>query len=419
MAHPTIDHVMAHEVLDSRGEPTVRATVVLTDGQRGAASVPAGVSTGAHEALELRDLAERFAGKGVRKAVARVNGTIGQALIGMRVDDQPAIDHKLIELDGTPDRSNLGANSILSVSLAAARTASIFSRLPLYQYLQKSFGLPRPDKFPRPMCNVLNGAKHADNNISFQEYQVLAGGKTYAAQIERTARIIDELREILRHHGDRILVGDEGGFAPMLESNEQGLEFLSQAVARSDLRLGDDVNFGLDVAASEFYSIERKIYLLQPEVRAMTAAELISLYQELVAKYPIKTLEDGLAEDDWDSWKLLTERLGKKITIIGDDLFATQRDRLNQGIKSRAANAILIKPNQVGTLTETMETIATARRNGYQCVVSHRSGETCDDFIADLAVAIGSEYLKAGSLMRSERLAKYNRLLEIAAEVGA
>ncbi|MBI5404951.1 MAG: phosphopyruvate hydratase [Candidatus Kerfeldbacteria bacterium] len=417
MTQTAIASVTAREILDSRGEPTVLAVVTLADGLESSAAVPAGRSSGTHEAWELRDNESRFGGKGVRRAVAYVKTEIHAALKGMDVSDQSAIDRKLIELDGTENKSRLGANAILSVSLACARLAALANRLPLYKYLQKLYALPAPKHFPKPMCNILNGGLHADNGLSFQEFMILPAGESYELQLERAWSVINALKDILHERGERTLVGDEGGFAPKLASNEAGLELLTAAIERAKLQPGTDVSIGLDPASSEFHSA--KGYDLQPEGKFYDADAMIELYAKLQAKYALKTLEDGLAEDDWDGWTKLTEKLGSTLTLIGDDLFVTQRDRLSQGIRAKAANAILIKPNQVGTLTETMDTIATARDDGYGFVVSHRSGETPDTFIADLAVAVGSPYLKAGSLTRGERLAKYNRLLEIAAEVGA
>ncbi len=415
----TIASIVAEEILDSRGDPTIRTTVILGDGQRASADVPAGASTGTHEAHELRDGEARYRGKGVRKAASHVKTTINEALQGMAVEEQAAIDRTMVELDGTPNRSRLGANAILSVSLACARAAAMAERMPLYRYLQQRYRLKPPPVFPRPMCNVLNGGLHADNNLSWQEYHILAHGQNFAEQIERTWRVMQRLKDLLRQRHDRTLVGDEGGFAPRLKSNEEGLKLLATATTESELRLGDDVEFGLDVAADEFYSSRSGTYRLSPDNRELDPKSLIDLYEQLAKIYPLKTLEDGLSEDDWENWAVLTKRLGKQVMIIGDDLFVTQPERLSQGIRAHAANAILVKPNQVGTLTETMETMAIARDDGYEIVVSHRSGETSDDFIADLAVAVGSRFLKAGSLMRGERLAKYNRLLTIAAEIGA
>lgn len=413
----TIEKIEAFEILDSRGDPTVKAVVTTNDGQQASAAVPAGASTGRHEAHELRDGGKRYGGKGVTRAVANVRERIADVLHGHDVEDQSGLDRRMIERDGTADRSVLGANAILSVSLAAARLAALVRRQPLYAYLRERYGLPPPERLPRPMCNLLNGGQHADNGLSFQEFMVLPNGSTVGQQLERTSAIIRSLRKILRDSQQRTLVGDEGGFAPMLPSNTSGLELLAQAVEQAGLQLGQDIEFGIDAAASEFVRADGR-YDLMPERRTVSSDGMIDLYEELVGRFPLKSIEDGLAEDEWEPWTKLTARLGQQTLLVGDDLFVTQRDRLSQGIRARAANAVLIKPNQVGTLTETMETVATARDDGYACVVSHRSGETSDDFIADLAVATGSEFLKAGSLARGERLAKYNRLLAIAAEIG-
>lgn len=417
MKLPRIKRLRAREILDSRGDPTLEATVELDNGLVASAAVPAGASTGSHEAREVRDGGERFGGKGVRQACQNVTTTIQPALVGMDVEAQLEIDRRLVELDGTPNRSRLGANALLGVSLAVARAGAATNAQPLYRYLGERFNLGKPSNFPVPMCNVLNGGKHADNGLSFQEYLVLANGHSCAERIERTWKVIHQLKRLLQARGDRTLVGDEGGFAPLLKSNQEGLTLLVQASEAAGLQPGQDVSFGLDVAASEFYRGGK--YHLSPEGETLEAEKLMDLYRDLAERYPLTTLEDGLAEDDWANWTKLTQRLGKKLLLIGDDLFVTQADRLSEGVRARAGNAILIKPNQVGTLTETMATIAVARDDGYAFVVSHRSGETGDSFIADLAVATGSLYLKAGSLNRSERLAKYNRLLEIAAEAGA
>lgn len=419
MKQPIIADVTAREELDSRGDPTLRATVVLSSGKLASAAVPSGASTGRHEAHELRDGTGRFRGKSVGKAVMNVSTVMKRAIAGMKVHDQRKIDAKLIELDGTKDRSRLGANAMLSVSLATARAASSALDLPLYQYLQQAFDLPQPAIFPKPMCNLINGGVHADSGVSFQEYLVLGNGGKCAQQIEHIWRVMQRLREILSSQGERTLLGDEGGFAPKLKSNEQGLALLKQAAQESELTIPDDVGFGLDTAADEFFQRRRGVYRLQPEARELNPHQLIDWYDELSKRYSLQTLEDGLYEDDWQNWSVLTRRLGSRMMIIGDDLFVTKVDRLERGIRVKAGNAILIKPNQVGTLSETIETVTTAHKNHYACVVSHRSGETCDDFITDLAVAIGSPYLKAGSLMRGERVAKYNRLLAIADEVDA
>jgi len=419
MTRVTITRTGAEEILDSRGDPTLKAWVELSNGECASAAVPAGASTGAHEAHELRDGGTRFGGKGETKAVGMVTTVISEALRGMEVADQEAIDSRMIGLDGTPDRSKLGSNAILGVSLACARAGSLVEKKPLYRYLRDHFSLPEPRTFPRPMCNVLNGGRHADNNVSFQEYLILPEGMTFAQQIERAWSVIHELKAMLVEKKERTTVGDEGGFAPMLASNEDGLQMIVDAIQHSQLALGKDIAMGIDAASSEFYDSDRHVYLLKPEGNEYQGDDLVKFYTMLVKKYHLHVIEDGCAEDDFGLWKKLTAALGKKVMLIGDDLFVTQKERLLRGIRENAANAILIKPNQVGTLTETMDTIATARKAKYACVVSHRSGETNDDFIADLAVAAGSPYLKAGSLTREERLAKYNRLLEIAREVGA
>lgn len=415
----TIERISAREILDSRGDPTIEAIVELSTGDEVRDAVPAGASTGTHEARELRDGGSRFAGRGESKAVENVKTTINAALRGAKVTDQQSIDRHLIEIDGTPDRSHLGANAMLGVSLACARGGSRVTKKPLYRYLRDCFSIADPQTFPRPMCNIINGGRHADNNVSFQEYLVLPSGTTCAQQIERTWAVIHSLKNLLVERKERTTVGDEGGFAPMLASNEEGLAMIERAITTAGLSFGSDVALGIDAAASEFYNAHDDSYTLKPEQKRYTGDELIPLYQTLIERYQLRTIEDPLAEDDLIHWTALTQAIGSKVLLIGDDLFATHKDRLLDGIRVHAANAILIKPNQVGTLTETMETVETARKAGYAFIVSHRSGETNDDFIADLAAAIGSPYLKAGSLAHEERLVKYNRLLEIAQEVGA
>ncbi len=419
MNRVTITRTGAEEILDSRGDPTLKAWVELSNGERASAAVPAGASTGVHEAHELRDGGTRFGGKGELNAVRMVETTISDALNGMDVTDQELIDRRMIDLDGSSDRSKLGANALLGVSLACARAGSLVEKKPLYRYLRDHFSLPEPRVFPKPMCNILNGGRHADNNVSFQEFLVLPEGTTFARQIERAWIVIHALKKMLVERKERTTVGDEGGFAPMLASNEEGLKLIAEAIESSQLKLGKDISIGIDAASSEFYDADRGVYVLKPEQKEYRGEDLVKFYASLVKQYHLRTIEDGCAEDDHELWKKLTAALGKKVLLIGDDFFVTQKERLLQGVHERAANAILIKPNQVGTLTETIDTIATARKAKYACVVSHRSGETNDDFIADLAVAVGSPYLKAGSLTREERLAKYNRLLEIAREVGA
>lgn len=418
MNKATIKTLTAQEILDSRGDPTVQVTVQLHNGIRASASVPSGASTGTHEAFERRDGGERYRGKGVQGAVRTVRSTLHRNLRNRSVFAQQDLDRTMRTLDGTPALRRLGANAILGVSLACARAASMAAHIPLYAYLRRCYHLPKPALFPTPMCNVLNGGRHADNGISFQEYLLIPGGRTTSQKLERVARIIAVLKKTLHARGDRTSVGDEGGFAPMVRSNEKGLALLADAIRRAGFRLGADVSIGIDAAASEYYDARAKNYRYMPERVSMNADRVVAWYRQLVARYQLRTIEDPLAEDDWDGWTSLTRAIGKKALLIGDDLFVTQKDRVQRGVDARAANAVLIKPNQVGTLTDTMETIATARRARYDIIVSHRSGETSDDFIADLAVAVGSRYLKAGSLARGERVAKYNRLLAVAEELG-
>lgn len=418
MKRTTIRRLTACEILDSRGEPTVRATVELQNGIRASAMVPAGASTGSHEAHEKRDGGTRYDGNGALRAVKNIRTIISRALSGFPVDDQRGIDERLIALDPDPQRDGIGANALLGASLACTRAGSFATKTPLYTYLRDQYSFPKPTTFPKPMCNILNGGRHADNGISFQEYLVIPNGRTIREQLERVWRVIRSVKSELVARNDRTLVGDEGGFAPLLSSNEEGLALLVRAVRRAGLRVRKDVSFSLDVAASEWYVRSSSKYLMKPEGKTYRGPALARYYQRLATKYGLRSIEDPFAEDDWNSWTLLTEKLGRSLLLIGDDLFVTQKNRLAQGVHARAANAILIKPNQVGTLTETMDTIKKARASNYTYVISHRSGETCDDFIADLAVAVGSPYLKAGSLARGERLAKYNRLLIIANELG-
>lgn len=419
MSRHTIERISAIEVFDSRGDPTLKATVLLSNGVSASAYVPSGASTGSHEAFELRDGGTRYAGKGVKRAVRNVGTAIYRSLRGRSVDDQQGLDARLIALDGTPRRSRLGANALLAVSLACARAGSVARRRPLYRYIRDVYDLPEPKVFPSPMCNVLNGGRHADNGVSFQEYMVVAEGGRFRSRLERVSDVVRALKKILIARGDRISVGDEGGFAPILTSNEEGLKLLAAAVRSAGYALGKNVTLALDVAATEFYEKKRATYRLMPEDRQYAGSSLIKYYRRLLGRYCLRSVEDPFAEDDWNNWTMMTERLGDRTLIIGDDLFVTQAKRLARGVKNGAANAILVKPNQVGTLTDTMETVAAARASGFEVIISNRSGETCDDFIADLAVAVGSVFLKAGSLARGERLAKYNRLLAIAEEVGA
>ena len=407
--------VRAREILDSRGNPTVEVDVHLAAGVIGRAAVPSGASTGEHEACELRDEDEgRYLGKGVSKAVANVNGEIAKAVIGLDALDQAGLDRTLIDLDGTPNKARLGANAILGVSLAAARAASNLLDIPLYRYL----GGAGANVLPVPMMNILNGGSHADNNVDVQEFMIVpVGAATFAEALRMGAEIFHTLKKVLKDLGLATSVGDEGGFAPMLKSNEQALQVIVSAIAKAGYQAGADVLLALDVAASEF--CKNKKYNLEGEGRkGLSADELSTWYGEMINKYPIISVEDGLDENDWQGWRRMTKSLGDKVQLVGDDLFVTNPERLARGIKTKTANSILIKVNQIGTLTETLETIDLARRAGYTCVISHRSGETADTTIADLAVATGAGQIKTGSLCRSDRIAKYNQLLRIEEGLG-
>jgi enolase len=411
----TIIDIHAREVLDSRGNPTVEAEVVLASGTSASAIVPSGASTGEHEALELRDGEEgRYGGKGVRDAVRNVNEVIGPRLEGAEADDQIAVDDQLLELDGTPNKSQLGANALLSVSMAVARAAAKDGGMPLYRYL----GGVMAHVLPVPMMNVLNGGAHASNNVDVQEFMILpVGTDRFPEALRMGVEVFHALKKVLSKQGLTTAVGDEGGFAPTLPSNEAALEALLVAVKEAGYKAGEDVVFALDPAASEFYH-EGKYVFKKSGGPSRTAAEMIDLYRGWVDKYPIVSIEDGLAEDDWEGWAKLTEALGDRIQIVGDDIFVTNMERLARGVDEGVANAILIKLNQIGTLTETLECIDLAKRNGYGNVISHRSGETEDTFIADLAVATGVGQIKTGSASRTDRVAKYNQLLRIAEELG-
>lgn len=403
-----IADVHAREVLDSRGNPTVEVEVFLTDGSLGWAAVPSGASTGKHEALELRDGDERFGGKGVRKAVENVNELIAPKVVGLPAFDQERLDRKLIELDGTENKSRLGANAILGVSLAAARAASASLGLPLFRYLAGA----RPVSLPIPLLNVLNGGVHADNNLEIQEFMIVPlGAGTFAEAMRIGAEVFHTLKGLLKERGLSTAVGDEGGFAPELKNNRAALELLVEASERSGWRPGKDVYLAIDAAASSFFSSSNERY--EFEGRKLSSGELIEIYEGWIKEFPIISLEDGLAEEDWEGWRELTSRLGEKVQLVGDDIFVTNPGRLQRGIEEGVANSILIKPNQIGTLTETLEAMELARKAGYTCIISHRSGETEDTFIADLAVGTAAGQIKAGSLSRSERIAKYNRLLRL------
>jgi enolase len=408
-----ITHVEAREILDSRGNPTIETDIELDSGHHGTAAVPSGASTGTHEAVELRDGdAARYGGKGVLGAVANVNGEIAGAVAGMDTTDQRALDERLIALDGTPNKARLGANAILSVSLANARAAAAAAGQSLFKFLCTSDG-PR---LPVPMLNILNGGRHAESGVDFQEFMIVpAGAPTFAEALRWGAETFHALKAILHEHDLSTGQGDEGGFAPSLGKNEDALDLIMQAIERSGHRPGVDVFLALDPATSELYRHGK--YHLDGEGRILDSDELIDLWTSWCERYPILSIEDGLAEDDWDGWQRLTKRLGNQVQLVGDDLFVTNAARLRRGIEAKAANAILIKVNQIGTLTETLDTMAAARQAGYAAVVSHRSGETEDTFIADLAVATGCGQIKAGAPSRSERVAKYNRLLRIEASL--
>jgi enolase len=409
----TIEEVIAREILDSRGNPTIEVEMLLMGGERGVAAVPSGASTGAHEAVELRDGdKKRYNGKGVLKAVQHVNEAIFQAIVGLDAADQVTLDEVMIALDGTPNKGALGANAILGVSLAAARAAANAQQLPLYRYL----GGVSARVLPVPMMNILNGGKHADNSTDMQEYMILpVGAPSFREALRWGAEVYQSLKSVLHDRRLNTNVGDEGGFAPSLGSNREALELLVSAIEMAGYRPGQDICLGMDPAASEFYEHGR--YVLAREGRTLTSAEMIDLYEQWLGEYPIVSIEDGLAEDDWQGWRELRQRLGDRVQLVGDDLFVTNTDRLKQGIEQRAANAILIKLNQIGTLTETLEAIEMARRASFAAVVSHRSGETEDTTIADLVVATNAGQIKTGAPARSERVSKYNRLLVIEAEL--
>ncbi|MHB1398956.1 MAG: phosphopyruvate hydratase [Trichloromonadaceae bacterium] len=406
--------IYAREILDSRGNPTVEVEVYLESGAMGRAAVPSGASTGEREALELRDGdKDRYLGKGVLKAVQNVNEVIAEALIGWEVSDQAGIDRKLLELDGTDFKSNLGANALLGVSLACAKAAAEEAGLPLYQYI----GGANAKELPVPMMNIINGGAHADNNVDIQEFMVMpTGAGSFKEALRMGAEIFHALKKVLKAKGYNTAVGDEGGFAPDLKSNEEALQVIMEAITAAGYSPGEDVLLALDVASSELFKDGK--YTLANEAKPVkTAAELVDFYEDLVNRYPIISIEDGMAENDWDGWKLLTDRLGSRVQIVGDDLFVTNTKILKEGIQKGIANSILIKVNQIGTLTETLEAIEMAKRAGYTAVVSHRSGETEDTTIADLAVATNAGQIKTGSLCRTDRICKYNQLLRIEDEL--
>ena len=412
-----ITQIHAREILDSRGNPTLEAEVTLANGAVGRAAVPSGASTGSREAVELRDGDKaRYFGKGVQKAVANVNGAIAQALKGFDAADQSGLDIKLVALDGTPNKARLGANALLGVSLANAHAIAATHKQPLWQHLAQ-LGPRAALTLPVPMMNIVNGGAHADNNVDMQEFMVLPVGlPNFAEALRAGVEIFHSLKSVLKAKGLNTAVGDEGGFAPDLKSNEQAIETILEAIGKTGYKAGTDVYLGLDVASSEFY--KNGVYDLDGEGKKFTSAQLIDFYADWCAKYPIITIEDGMAEGDWDGWKALTDRLGKKIQLVGDDLFVTNPAIFREGIEKGIANAILIKVNQIGTLSETLEAIAMAEAAKYAAVISHRSGETEDTTIADIAVATTATQIKTGSLCRSDRVAKYNQLLRIEEALG-
>ena len=411
-----INHIQAREILDSRGNPTVEADVILSNGTMGRAAVPSGASTGEHEAVELRDGdAQRYGGKGVLKAVHNVNELIVRALKGMDARDQGEIDRTLIELDGTATKSKLGANAILAASLATARAAANAQNLPLYRYL----GGETAKTLPVPMMNIINGGAHADNNVDFQEFMIVpVGAEKFSEALRTGAEIFHTLKSVLKKKGYATSVGDEGGFAPNLKSNEEAIETILEAIAHSGYRAGEDVLLALDPAASEFYDGQSYVFK-KSDGRKRSSDEMVAFWSKWIENYPIISLEDGMAENDWEGWKSLTDELSQRAQLVGDDIFVTNIEFLSQGIERGVANSILIKVNQIGTLTETLDCIKLAKANLYTTVISHRSGETEDAFIADLAVATNAGQIKTGSLSRSDRIAKYNQLLRIEEELGA
>ncbi|MFL5900042.1 MAG: phosphopyruvate hydratase [Solirubrobacterales bacterium] len=412
-----ISSIHARQILDSRGNPTVEVEVVLDSGARGLAAVPSGASTGEFEAVELRDGGDAWAGKGVSRAVANVNGKIAEALQGADADDQAALDARMIELDGTPNKGRLGANAILGVSLAAAKAAAMDAGEPLFRYLAALYGGDRPRLLPVPMMNVLNGGAHADNSVDFQEFMVVpAGAGSFSECLRVGTEVFHALKKSLVAAGHSTAVGDEGGFAPNLESNEAALQAVLAGVEAAGYEPGADVFIALDPATSEVF--EGGAYVLEHEGRSLSPGEMASYWEDACSRYPILSIEDGMDEEDWDGWKLLTEKLGERVQLVGDDLFVTNPQRLRRGIEAGVGNSILVKVNQIGTLTETLEAIRIASEAGYTAVISHRSGETEDTTIADLAVATGAGQIKTGAPSRSDRVAKYNRLLRIEEELG-
>jgi len=405
-----IKDVIGREILDSRGNPTVEVDIILESGIMARAAVPSGASTGEREALELRDGGTRFMGKGVLKAVENVNGPLRDLVIGMDVLDQKALDYKMIEADGTETKSKYGANAILGISMAALKAAALYEDVPLYEYVGGGI------KLPVPMMNIMNGGAHADNKLDFQEFMIIPEADTIRKRIQIGAEVFHNLKKVLNEKGLATGVGDEGGFAPNLETNDEGFQLIMEAINRAGYVPGKDVNMAIDVAASEFYKDGK--YELVGEGRSLTTEELVKYYEELVSKYPIVSIEDPVDENDWEGFTLITERLGDKIQLVGDDLFVTNKKCLQMGIDKKAGNAILLKVNQIGTITETIETIELAREYGYATIISHRSGETEDTTIADLAVGLNLGQIKTGSMSRTDRICKYNQLMRIEDEIN-
>jgi len=413
-----IKKIKGLEILDSRGNPTVMATVELDSGVKGRACVPSGASTGTYEALELRDGdKKRYGGKGVLKAVYHINSIINGKLLGRDVTKQKEIDKAMIKLDGTENKSRLGANAILAISLACARAGANALKLPLYAYLKETYNFSEKVALPKPMMNIINGGKHADSGLSFQEFLIIPQKDKFVENLRLGAEVFHCLAEVLKVRGLSTLVGDEGGYAPKLTNHKEAPELIIEAIKNAGYITKKDIMLGLDAAATEFYNAKEKNYMLSLEHTALSDDQMIGLYEEWSKKYGFVSFEDPLAEDDWQGWQKITEKFGHEYMLIGDDIFVTNTKRFLKGVKAKVANAILIKVNQIGTLSETIDCIKLAQKHGYKVIIAHRSGETCNSFIADLAVACSAEYIKAGSASRGERLAKYNRLLEIEAEI--
>lgn len=415
-----IKKIFAREILDSRGNPTVEVKVKLKSGINASAAVPSGASTGTYEALELRDRdSKRYHGLGVLRAVENVNEIISQALFGMESGDQKNIDDAMLKLDGTENKSKLGANAILGVSLAVCRVSAMQQNVPLYFHISKIYDAKKNKfKVPVPMFNVINGGKHSDSGLSIQEYKIIPSGiRTFREQLRAGSEIFHALKSILASEGQATSVGDEGGFAPKLQSNAKPLELIARAITEASYIAGKEVSLGIDAAANSFLDEKEKHYILKPENAALTREMLVNIYSEWIQKYHVISIEDGLGENDWEGWREMNKKMGKKAMLIGDDLLVTNVKRLSKAIKENACNSVLIKPNQIGTVTETLECIRIAKKHKMKVVVSHRSGETADDFISDLSVGVGADYIKSGSLCRGERICKYNRLLRIEEEI--